>query len=60
MFARVIVIALFASLAAAFQRAPSTSSSSALFAGAKSKSLPFLPQPPALTGLAGDVGELIV
>ena len=56
MFARVIVIALFASLAASFQRAPSTSSSSALFAGAKSKSLPFLPQPPALTGLAGDVG----
>lgn len=56
MFARVLILLAAISAVFGFQLSSSRQSSSSLMMSAKSKSLPFLPQPANTVGYAGDVG----
>lgn len=55
---KLTVVLLIAAVAVAFRATTFSSRSSfTQTMAAKSKSLPFLPQPPNIVGLVGDVGE---
>ena len=60
MFARVIVFFAAISAVFGFQLSASRQSPSTLMMAAKSKSLPFLPQPANTVGYVGDVGKFLV
>ena len=60
MFTRVIFFLAAIAAVFGFQLSASRQSTSALMMSTKSKSLPFLPQPPNTVGYVGDVGKLML